>query len=142
MALIREVDHCLLELQCELSHAGIVLEGRLEYLSSFTRKRKKWCQLNDGVYGKKKYCIKDRQGNPTYRKIIACFGEAPESGLWEHLRPYRYKEAKWTIEGEDVYGVSYESLAQYLLRQGCQQLLQRLLKDLKDSLAYAQQRYG
>jgi hypothetical protein len=139
---IDEVDQCLLALQSELSNVGIVLEERLEYWAGFTPKRKKWCQLNRSVYGRIRYYIKGRQGNPAYRKLIACFEKPPKSGLWKHLRAYRYEEAKWTIEGEDVHGVSYESLANYLGTHGCQRLLQQLQEDLTDSFGYAKQRYG
>jgi len=141
-ASINKVDRCLARLPEKLAQLRISLQQRKGYKAGKLSAKKNWCQLNDEAYNLRRCFIENRQGVFRYRKILAHFSRSPKSQLWELLKPYTYKEAKWMPTGSDVYGISYERLAEYLQTHNCEKLLRILSKELKDSLNYSKRHYG
>ncbi len=140
--LIKRVDRCLASLPEKLAQLGISLQQRDGYKAGKLSAKKNWCQLNDEAYNLRRCFIENSRGDFRYRKILAHFGKSPQSQLWELLKPYTYKEAKWMPTGSDVCGISYERLAEYLQTHNCEKLLRILSKELKDSLNYLKRHYG
>jgi hypothetical protein len=85
-----------------------------------------WVQLNGRVYG-----------HPSYDnwKIQARFSHTPKSGFWQKKQPYKYNRSpqEWSLGGSNVWAISYEDLLSLLQKASTEDVVAKLLEDLKDS---------
>jgi hypothetical protein len=63
--------------------------------------------------------------------------------MWPWDKPERYerKKAQWMLAGDDVWGVSYEAMQEWLRTAIGRQLIEQLVKDLRISYAYSYEHY-
>ena len=96
--------------------------------------KKNWVQVNGSTYFHPSY------SSPLRWKIQARFGSRPRSPLWKKKEPYIHNRQplEWSIAGSDVYGISYESLAEALSKGNEDDIIiDEILQDLRISWAYA-----
>jgi len=94
---------------------------------------KNWVQLNNRTYYHPSY------SSPKPWKLLSRFSSPPSSLLWEKKPPYVYNRQpqEWSPGGPDVWGVSYESLAEALSKQSENDIMDEILEDLHTSWASA-----
>ncbi|MGQ9545965.1 MAG: hypothetical protein ACUVTR_02200 [Dehalococcoidia bacterium] len=96
--------------------------------------RKNWVQLNGQTHDHPSY------SSPKPWKLLSRFCSPPSSLLWEKKPPYihnRQPYLEWSPGGQDVWAVSYESLAEALSRQSESDVMDEIMEDLHTSWAYA-----
>jgi len=135
------IDNLLIELTTLLAKVGLVLKQKVGYKAGKLSRTRNWCQLVDGDVS-----IRTRfpsiEGKVNVWKLFARFNTSqPPMWPWDKPERYERKKAQWMISGEDVWGVSYETMQEWLRTATGRQLIEQLVKDLRISYVYAYNRY-
>ena len=137
----KAVDDCLTELPCLLLSAQLPLTQKLGYRAGKLSRTRNWCQFVDGDV-QIPVCFPNSRGEVKTWKLFARFDNVqPPSWPWDKPERYERKKAQWMISGDDVWGLSYEDVRDWLRTPARLRILQRLIKDLQSSFAYSRQRY-
>ena len=138
------IDETFVELPKLLAREGMIFVQRVGYKAGKLKPKgsfSNWCQLVDECH-----IINVRFPNSSGQektwKLFARFDAnmAPPKP-WERPERYRRKKAQWMLGGDDVWGIAYEDIKELVKETSSQQLVQRLLADLKISFQYSEKRY-
>lgn len=139
---LADIDAALAGLPDAFTHL-VAYEQRLGYKSWKIPRQGRpmnWLQWNDGDIALR-IRFPNTAGEPRTWKLFARFGnDFSPSGPWERPQPYERRRAQWMPAGPDVWGCSYEALADSLARGV--ELAAVLRRDLEQSYRYSVSQYG
>lgn len=135
------VDKSLAELPHLLSREGLILKQKMGYKAGKLLSKRNWCQFVDGDV-QIRIQFPNAEGKLKTWKLFARFNNLqPPSQPWDKPERYEYKKAQWMIAGNDVWGITYDDLMEWLNKTTAVAVLERLVKDLQTSFVYSRYRY-
>lgn len=135
------VDDTLAELPALLLKERIAYKQKHGYKAGKLSASRNWCHIVDGDM-QPKICIPNTHGQLKTWKLLARF-DTKQPPPWPWDRPQRCEGQKpqGMISGNDVWGVSYKDIRDWLRTATSQQVVERLSKNLQTSFTYSRQRY-
>ncbi len=137
---VTAVDDSLVELATMLLKERLALKQKRGYKAGKLSASRNWCHIADG--DTHPICTHNARGQLRTWKLFARFDtKQPPPWPWDKPQQQEGKRPQGMISGNDVWGVSYEDIRDWLRTAASQQVVQRLVKDLQTSFDYSRQHY-
>ena len=135
------VDESVIQVISLLKKGGLVLKQKRGYKAGKLSASRNWCHIIDDDM-KPRISVPNVSGRVMTWKLFARFdAHKTPSQPWERPQLRRIQKPQGMMAGEDVWGVSYETMMDWFKTTAKQEVIERLAKDLLTSFAYSHQRY-
>lgn len=137
---VTAVDDSLADLPHLLVKERLALKQKRGYKAGKLSASRNWCHIMDGDMHP--ICAHNARGQLKTWKLFARFDtNQPPPWPWDKPQQREDKRPQGMISGDDVWGVSYEDIRDWLRTTNNRQVIQRLAKDLQTSFDYSRQHY-
>lgn len=137
---VTAIDDALTEVATLLVRERLALKQKRGYKAGKLSASRNWCHIVDGDIHA--ICTHNARGQLKTWKLFARF-DTNQSPPWPWDKPQQHKDKRpqGMISGDDVWGVSYDDIRNWLRIASSQQVIQRLAKDLQTSFDYSRRHY-